>query len=406
MSTKRPSVIVISELIQKFVGSDYDKIKEISDNLDIILGNAGGLTQEVSYPGYSAETLDELLASITAQVTENTSDLDNLSDMNAAIAANSAAILNLALQFEQFLAGKTYQGGYDAATNLPNLESPIAGNVKQGYVFDVTVAGSFDPIGGGTQALNVGDTLRAVIDDPSGLAEWVVIPLLLVPASIKAQYESNADTNEFDDTEKANLETLTNGSNADLLHTHAGSNAQEAYEAGPQITVNDTVGSVIIDPNGSDEAALRIVPVAPFPSANLSSGSLAVDQDGSLYSYDGTRNKMLSVAEPIYHFGRDYLVDGQYLSFQGITSSQSGYEMPKQGTIIGIRAKGGSNESKTFELQRNQVNELEFSLSSGKFVDLTVDIDFNTNDEYNIYVKGSGAPVVNPQVQLLVKWRK
>lgn len=95
---------------------------------------------------------------------------------------------------------KSYQGGYDANTNTPNLTTPTAGVVNSGYVYDVTVAGTFFG-----EVLEVGDSLRAKVDDPSSLADWVAIQNNLTAASIKVQYESNADTNAFTDADVVSL---------------------------------------------------------------------------------------------------------------------------------------------------------------------------------------------------------
>jgi hypothetical protein len=67
--------------------------------------------------------------------------------------------------------GLIYQGGYDAATNTPNLDSPptIAG-IKKGWTYTVTADGTFF-----TEQVRVGDVLIAEIDTPTTLADWTTI---------------------------------------------------------------------------------------------------------------------------------------------------------------------------------------------------------------------------------------
>jgi hypothetical protein len=67
--------------------------------------------------------------------------------------------------------GLIYQGGYDAATNTPNLDSPptIAG-IKRGWTYTVTVEGTFF-----TEQVRVGDVLIAEIDGPTTLADWTTV---------------------------------------------------------------------------------------------------------------------------------------------------------------------------------------------------------------------------------------
>lgn len=61
-----------------------------------------------------------------------------------------------------------FKGGYDAATNTPNLDSsPTAGTIFQGDFYYVTTAGTFY-----TEAVEVGDALIANTDDPAALTDW------------------------------------------------------------------------------------------------------------------------------------------------------------------------------------------------------------------------------------------
>ena len=64
-----------------------------------------------------------------------------------------------------------FKGGYDAATNTPNLDTaPAAGTIKQGDTYVVTVAGNFF-----TEAVQIGDTVIAKQNDPTTIAHWVVV---------------------------------------------------------------------------------------------------------------------------------------------------------------------------------------------------------------------------------------
>ena len=67
--------------------------------------------------------------------------------------------------------GVTYKGGYDAATNTPNLDSsPTAGTILKGDMYTVTAAGLFY-----TEQVEIGDVLIAEIDDAASLADWTVV---------------------------------------------------------------------------------------------------------------------------------------------------------------------------------------------------------------------------------------
>ena len=68
--------------------------------------------------------------------------------------------------------GLIYQGGYNPATNTPNLDSPptIPG-IKKGWTYTVIISdGLFF-----TEQVRVGDVLIAEIDSPTTLADWTVV---------------------------------------------------------------------------------------------------------------------------------------------------------------------------------------------------------------------------------------
>ena len=65
----------------------------------------------------------------------------------------------------------SFQGGYNAATNTPDLDvNPAAGTVLQGFQWAVTADGLFF-----TEQVRVGDLVIADIDNPSTLADWTTI---------------------------------------------------------------------------------------------------------------------------------------------------------------------------------------------------------------------------------------
>jgi hypothetical protein len=63
-----------------------------------------------------------------------------------------------------------FQGGYDAATNTPNLDNPPTGTIKKGFMWTVTTDGTFF-----TEQVRVGDSLIAKIDTPTTLADWTTV---------------------------------------------------------------------------------------------------------------------------------------------------------------------------------------------------------------------------------------
>lgn len=66
--------------------------------------------------------------------------------------------------------GLVYQGGYNASTNTPNLDTPPTGTIKKGFTWTVTTDGLFF-----TEQVRVGDVLIAEIDNPTALADWTTV---------------------------------------------------------------------------------------------------------------------------------------------------------------------------------------------------------------------------------------
>lgn len=63
-----------------------------------------------------------------------------------------------------------YQGGYNAATNTPDLDSSPSASIKKGWTYTVTADGSFF-----TEQVRIGDVLIAESDAPTTLADWTTV---------------------------------------------------------------------------------------------------------------------------------------------------------------------------------------------------------------------------------------
>lgn len=126
----------------------------------------------------SGEATGSGTTSIAVTIANNVLDIDNFTDAtivkeSEGIASNdndttlptSAAVK--AYVDDSVAGGLVYQGGYNAATNTPNLESPAGGTIKQGFTYTVTAEGLFF-----SEQVRVGDILIAEVDDPSAIGDW------------------------------------------------------------------------------------------------------------------------------------------------------------------------------------------------------------------------------------------
>lgn len=66
--------------------------------------------------------------------------------------------------------GLVYQGGYNAATNTPDLDVSPSSAIRKGWTYTVTADGLFF-----TEQVRVGDVLIAEIDSPTTLADWTTV---------------------------------------------------------------------------------------------------------------------------------------------------------------------------------------------------------------------------------------
>lgn len=66
--------------------------------------------------------------------------------------------------------GLIYQGGYNAATNTPDLDQNPSSAIQKGWTYTVTADGTFF-----TEQVRVGDVLIAEVNSPTALADWTTV---------------------------------------------------------------------------------------------------------------------------------------------------------------------------------------------------------------------------------------
>jgi len=113
----------------------------------------------------SAGAVDFSMINPAAVITSSEGIAGN--DVNTALPTSAAV---KAYVDSSVAGGLVYQGGYNAATNTPNLDStPITG-IKKGWTYTVTVDGLFF-----TEQVRIGDVIIAEIDSPTVLSDWTTI---------------------------------------------------------------------------------------------------------------------------------------------------------------------------------------------------------------------------------------
>ena len=190
--------------------------------------------------------------------------------------------------------------------------------------------------------------------------------------------------------------------NTGISGSTAGVSLDDAYNEGGTITVD---GGAVTLTAASGYAPLEITPIGSAPTVGLADGQI-VNVGGLVYSYDATRSKWLTIDQPVI----DYSVrsgDANYLASGWFSATEAGFTALRDGTIIGIGANGTSNLTKGFSIRKagSSTDISTFALSGGSYTDATTDIDFSAGDILQVYCSATGAPVINPRVDLHIAWR-
>lgn len=133
----------------------------------------------------------------TANVAEVTVET-TLTDSDSIIPTSGAVVDAIALAVTS---GMTYKGGYNAATNTPDLDSGTPVTIEVGDTYTVTAAGDFF-----TVAVEVGDMLIAEIDSAVAEADWTIVQRNVDQATetvkgiARLATQAEADTGTDDET--------------------------------------------------------------------------------------------------------------------------------------------------------------------------------------------------------------
>jgi len=137
-----------------------------------LLDDADAAAQRTTLGLGSLATLSEITTSEIAAATLVTAADTIASNDNDTTIPTTAAVIDYVTT--SIAGGVTYQGGYNATTNTPDLDTTPTGILK-GYMYTVTAAVPANNEFFGTIGLEIGDVLIAEIDSPTVAADWTIV---------------------------------------------------------------------------------------------------------------------------------------------------------------------------------------------------------------------------------------
>lgn len=142
--------------------------------------------------------------SFASELNMNSSKINSLADPTSAQDAATKAYVDAAT-----VGGLVYQGGYNAATNTPDLDSSPSASIKKGWTYTVTADGLFF-----TEQVRVGDVLVAEQDAPTTLANWTTVQNNIDLASLTQVGIGNV--NASTNSDKTGLSVVYSGGTASI----------------------------------------------------------------------------------------------------------------------------------------------------------------------------------------------
>ncbi len=212
-------------------------------------------------------------------------------------------------------------------------------------------------------------------------------------------YATISSNDSSTDVTGSELEQLTNGSNADGLHTHSGlgggaSTLDEAYgDWGNGRIVDVDYGPVELRASGGF-APLKLKEIDYTPNQWLAGGEICF-KDQEMWFRDPVRAKWVSFSSMAAQFSNNNNSASGYMYYGSAqTNSLTGFSMPWNGVIIGISGRCQNSPNASVEIRINdQVVETVYWDQQGWDEHLNADwlnIDFNAEDDINIYLSASG----------------
>ena len=223
-------------------GTNITTVVGATDTVTVNLNDSITLTGSLTVDGvgtFNDDVSFDANVSITGDLDMNTAKIIDLGTPTSATDAATKGYVDQAVT-----GALSYQGGYNAATNTPNLDSnPSPNPIKQGWTYTVTADGLFF-----TEQVRVGDVLIAEQDAPTALANWTTVQNNIDLADLTTVGIGNVNAGEAIDVSYSNgtatvsVENST-ASNKGAVIVAGGTGISVAYASGTATVTNTETNS-------------------------------------------------------------------------------------------------------------------------------------------------------------------
>ncbi len=186
----------------------------------------------------------------------------------------------------------SYQGGYNASTNTPDLTTS-PNSIKKGFTYTVTASGTFFG-----ENLEVGDVLIAEIDNPTDLNAWTTVQNNVDLADLTTVGIGNVNAGDAIDvsytsgTATVSVEDST-ASNKGAVIVAAGTGISVAYSSGTATVTNDDTNS---DNTATGTIAIGDLSGTVTHNFGINTIVQTIDSSGNTVYCDVSRTATTSVA--------------------------------------------------------------------------------------------------------------
>jgi len=169
-----------------------------------------------------------------------------------------------------------FQGGYDAATNTPDLDSSPSASIKKGWAYVVTAAGSFF-----TETVEVGDFLFAQSDAPTALADWVTV-------------QNNVGLATASTVGIGNVAANNSASTAGMAVAYSAGTATIGWSIKNLNLISNAIVDAdriaILDMTGFEQKAIELSTLKTYFQAGLSQGFAGTSSSGTTHTFNHNLN--------------------------------------------------------------------------------------------------------------------